>query len=66
MATVAAHLRETGGTHPDMTVEQATDTLWFFFGYAGFATLVEDNGWTFERAEHWLVQQALAALHVAP
>lgn len=66
VATVAAHLSQVGGLHPDMTAQQATDTLWFFFGYAGFSTLVEDNGWSFERAEHWLVQQALAALRVAP
>lgn len=62
VATVAAQLSEAGGLHPDMTVQQATDILWFFFGYAGFTTLVEDNGWTFERSEHWLAQQALIAL----
>jgi AcrR family transcriptional regulator len=66
VATVAAHLSQVGGLHPDMTVQQATDTLWFYFGYAGFTTLVEDNGWTSERAEHWLVQQALTALRTAP
>ena len=66
VAAVAAQLSETGGLHPDMTVQQATDILWFFFGYAGFTTLVEDNGWTFERSEHWLAQQALIALRAAP
>ena len=66
VATVAAHLGQVGGLHRDMTVTQATDVLWFFFGYAGFSTLVEENGWTFAQAEHWLVQQAFAALRTAP
>jgi AcrR family transcriptional regulator len=66
LAALATRLREVGGLHPDMTAEQATDTLWFYFGYAGYFTLVDDNGWTFEKAERWLVAQATAALRAAP
>ncbi|MDJ1135764.1 TetR/AcrR family transcriptional regulator [Streptomyces iconiensis] len=66
VATVAAHLHETGGLHPDMTTRQATDILWFFFGYTGLATLTDDNAWTYEQAEHWLVQQATTALRTPP
>jgi AcrR family transcriptional regulator len=66
VAALAGRLHEVGGLHPGFTVAQATDVLWFYFGYAGFFTLVDDNGWTFERAEHWLVRQAAATLRTAP
>ncbi|RDI44728.1 TetR/AcrR family transcriptional regulator [Nocardia mexicana] len=66
ISTVATHVSEAGGLHPKMTTQRAADILWFYFGYAGFFTLVDDNGWTFEQAEHWLVEQATAALHRAP
>lgn len=62
LTRLATRLRETGGLHPDMTVHEATDTLWFYFGYTGFFTLVDDNGWSYERAERWLVSQARMAL----
>lgn len=66
LALVAAHLHRIGGTHPEMTADQATDILWFYFGYSGYFTLVDDNGWSYERAEPWLARQALAALGDAP
>ncbi|MGK8486354.1 TetR/AcrR family transcriptional regulator [Nocardia asiatica] len=62
IAALALRLNEVGGLPPDTTVEQATDILWFYFGYSGYFTLVDDNGWTFDRAERWLAEQALAAL----
>lgn len=62
LATVAAHLREIGGTRPHMTVDQATDILWFYFGYSGYFTLVDDNGWSYDQAESWLTHQATIAL----
>lgn len=62
VTALAARLHEVGGLPPGATVEDATDILWFYFGYAGYFTLVDDNGWSFDRAEQWLVQQSLAAL----
>ncbi|WP_028926489.1 TetR/AcrR family transcriptional regulator [Pseudonocardia acaciae] len=62
VASVAARLADVGGLHPGMTVQQATDTLWFYFGYGGYFTLVDDNGWSYDRAERWLVAQARSAL----
>jgi AcrR family transcriptional regulator len=59
---LATRLNEVGGLHPDLTVAEAADTLWFYFGYAGYFTLVDDNGWSYERAEQWLVHQARMAL----
>ncbi|MEU3600542.1 TetR/AcrR family transcriptional regulator [Streptomyces sp. NPDC006798] len=66
LALVAAHLHGIGGTHPEMTADQATDILWFYFGYSGYFTLVDDNGWPYEQAEPWLARQALAALRGTP
>lgn len=66
VAALAERLHDVGGLHPDFTVRQAADVLWFHFGYAGFFTLVDDNGWTFDQAERWLVRQAAAALRAAP
>lgn len=63
---LATRLSEVGGLHPDMTVDEATDTLWFYFGYAGYFTLVDDNGWSYDRAEQWLVDQASMALRKSP
>ncbi|WP_174188426.1 TetR/AcrR family transcriptional regulator [Nocardia barduliensis] len=65
ITALAARLNDVGGLPPDTTIERAVDILWFYFGYAGYFTLVDDNGWTFDQAERWLADQALTALHVA-
>jgi AcrR family transcriptional regulator len=62
ITALAERLREVGGLRPGMSVRQATDVLWFYFGYAGYFTLVDDDGWTYARAERWLVDQAASAL----
>ncbi|GAA3777837.1 TetR/AcrR family transcriptional regulator [Micromonospora maritima] len=59
---VAVRLRDVGGLRAGTTVAEATDILWFYFGYSGYFTLLDDNGWTYEQAERWLVAQATAAL----
>lgn len=59
---VAVRLEEVGGLRADLSVAEATDILWFYLGYSGFFTLVDDNGWTYERSERWLAEQARAAL----
>jgi AcrR family transcriptional regulator len=48
--------------------EQAwvADVVWFYFGYSGYFTLVDDNGWSFEEAERWLVAQCCSALGTSP
>ena len=51
-----------GALKSGMTVDEATDLLWFFFGYAGFFTLTEDNGWSPQRAEEWLRDTAASSL----
>ncbi|MET8121124.1 helix-turn-helix domain-containing protein [Micromonospora sp. NPDC005189] len=59
---VAVRLRDVGGLREGTTVAEATDILWFYFGYSSFFTLLDENGWTYEQAERWLVTHATAAL----
>jgi AcrR family transcriptional regulator len=58
----AVRLAKLDGLKPGMTVDEATDLLWFFFGYASFFTLTEDNGWSPERSEQWLSELATRSL----
>ena len=60
---VARHLRDLGALNVDLAT--ATDVLWFYLGYAGLTTLVEENGWDPARARDWLAAQAAAALGIA-
>ena len=39
-----------------MTVDDATDVLWFYFGYAGFFTLTDDNSWSSRNVRRALAQ----------
>jgi AcrR family transcriptional regulator len=41
---------------------EVLDVLWFYFGFRAYALLVRDRGWDGERAEAWLVRQALRAV----
>jgi len=61
-AIAARRLAELGALRDGMDADQALDILWFYLGYAGFFTLVDDNKWSFAKAEEWLcaaVGQAL-------
>lgn len=57
LAAVAEHLHGLGGLADGVDVRHATDVLWFYFGYAGYLTLTEDNGWPLQQAEKWLLIQ---------
>jgi AcrR family transcriptional regulator len=63
-AQVAGRLAALGST--DMERDRIVDVLWFYFGYASYFVLVDDNGWSFAEAEEWLLQQAGRALGVKP
>lgn len=62
MHIVATRLCELNALKPGITVKDAVDVLWFFFGYTGFFTLLDDNGWSPEKAERWLRDTASASL----
>jgi AcrR family transcriptional regulator len=61
-AVAARRLADLGALRDGMDADEALDILWFYLGYAGFFTLVDDNKWSFAKAEEWLcaaVRQAL-------
>lgn len=62
MHVVAERLCELDALKPEITVKDAVDVLWFFFGYTGFFTLLDDNGWPAEKAERWLRETAASNL----
>jgi AcrR family transcriptional regulator len=45
-----------------LSVDDAVDVLWFYFGYAGYFTLTDDNGWSPDRAQAWLRDTAATEL----
>jgi AcrR family transcriptional regulator len=46
--------------------DRMAGVIWFYFGYnGGYFTLVDDNGWTFDEAEGWLVEQCTSALGIS-
>jgi AcrR family transcriptional regulator len=60
--TAAERLAELKGLRPGLTVDDAVDLLWFYFGLQSLFTLIDDNHWSYEKAETWLTDQAIKAL----
>jgi AcrR family transcriptional regulator len=61
-AVVARRLADLGALRDGMNADAALDILWFYLGYAGFFTLVDDNGWSYPHAEEWLFNAVCQAL----
>ena len=59
---VAQHLASLNALPAEMTLADAADVFWFYFGYWGYYTLHNEIGWTYERAEQWLLEAATQAL----
>lgn len=62
IAFVAERLADLGALRDGMKAEEALDILWFYFGYTGFFTLLDDNGWSYDKARQWLTAAAKDAL----
>jgi AcrR family transcriptional regulator len=62
MGKFAEHLAELGALRDDLTVDAATDVLWFFNDPENFYKLVVVRGWTHERFETWLRDTLLRQL----
>jgi AcrR family transcriptional regulator len=62
LTAVAEHLFALGDLVEGIDAGQATDVLWFYFGYTGYFTLTEDNGWSLPKAEQWLLAQCARTL----
>ncbi|MEO3773834.1 TetR/AcrR family transcriptional regulator [Micromonospora sp. B9E7] len=58
----AVRLDELSALRPGLTVEQATQVLWFYFGLHSWPQLVDEGGWSYDEAERWLVERAAEAL----
>ena len=61
-AFVAQRLTDLGALREGLDADEATEILWFYLGYAGYFTLVDDNGWSYAKAEKWLYTAVSAAL----
>lgn len=59
---VAERVKETGGLQEDMPVQKAGEILWFYFGYWSWYTLHNENGWSYEACERWLLASAKSAI----
>ena len=62
ISSIAERLVGLGELRPGVEMAEVVDVLWFFFGYASYFTLHEDNHWSYERAERWLADQAVVTL----
>lgn len=62
LTQMARRLVALGDLRKSVDLDQAADVLWFYFGYSGVFALVEENGWTYDRAEKWLGNEAVRAL----
>jgi AcrR family transcriptional regulator len=62
LVPVAERLDKLRALRRGTDVAQAVDILWFYFGYASYFTLHDENGWSYERAERWLADQACREL----
>ena len=59
---IAQRLAALGALRSGTDAAEAVDVLWFYFGYSGFFTLHDENGWSYDRAEQWLCRAAGRAL----
>jgi AcrR family transcriptional regulator len=55
---VAERLLQLGALRRELDIAGAVDLFWFYFGYTSYFTLHDDNGWSYDRAEHWLADRA--------
>jgi AcrR family transcriptional regulator len=62
LTSICQHLADLSSLRDGVDVACATDVLWFYFGYAGLFTMHDDNGWSYDRSEKWLADQAIHAV----
>ncbi|WAC92344.1 TetR/AcrR family transcriptional regulator [Mycobacterium sp. Aquia_213] len=62
IGVAARRIAELDGLRDGIDAAEALDIMWFYLGYAGFFTLVDDNGWSYAKAEAWLRNAAGQAL----
>ncbi|MCP2267256.1 transcriptional regulator, TetR family [Promicromonospora thailandica] len=58
----AERLAGLGVLRDGLDVDEATDILWFYLCNSAYFTLVDDNGWSLDRAEAWAFDALRGAL----
>ncbi|MBE8478410.1 TetR/AcrR family transcriptional regulator [Streptomyces justiciae] len=66
LRVLAERLAELGALRPGLSMERATDMLWFLFGLPSWRLFVAEHGWSWDETERWLTEQAVAALVARP
>jgi AcrR family transcriptional regulator len=59
---IAQRLQKLGGLRDGIEAGEALDVLWFYFGYWGMFVLLDDNGWSYDKAEKWLCEESSRAV----
>ena len=59
---IVRRLTDLDALREDLGLDEAVDVFWFYFGYSSLFTLHDENGWSYERAEHWLCHEASRSL----
>jgi len=62
LTPIAGHLLRLGAVKPDIDLPGCVDVLWFYLGFSGLTTLVEENGWSYDRAAAWLAEETARSL----
>ncbi len=62
LAETAERLDGLGALPEDLSVEEASQILWFCFGIPAWRTAVHDFGLDWDAAQRWLLRRALALL----
>lgn len=62
IASVGQRLAGMNALRADVDAETATSVLWFYFGFPGLSAMHDDSGWSYDKAEKWLADEAIRAL----
>ena len=62
LVRIGRHIASLGGLRKGIDENEVADILWFYYGYWALFTLIDDNKWTYDRAEKWIAEEAARAL----
>lgn len=62
LARTAQRLADMRALRTGMSVDQATDILWYYLNNGSYFTLTDELGWPLTRATAWILQQLLTTL----
>jgi AcrR family transcriptional regulator len=62
LTRISQRLQRLGGLREGLDIGQAVDVFWFYYGYWGMFVLLDDNKWSYDKAEKWLCEESSRAL----